>query len=32
MVNLGFDLLQGYFVSKPLGEQELVQFVRDRVT
>ena len=28
MVGLGFDLLQGYFVGKPLDEQELVQFVR----
>jgi EAL domain-containing protein (putative c-di-GMP-specific phosphodiesterase class I)/GGDEF domain-containing protein len=28
MVGLGFDLLQGYFVAKPLGEEELVQFVR----
>lgn len=28
MVNLGVDLLQGYFVSKPLSENELVQFVR----
>jgi EAL domain-containing protein (putative c-di-GMP-specific phosphodiesterase class I) len=25
---LGFDLLQGYFVARPLGEDELVQFVR----
>jgi EAL domain-containing protein (putative c-di-GMP-specific phosphodiesterase class I)/GGDEF domain-containing protein len=30
MVDLGFDLLQGYFVAKPLGEAELVQFVRSR--
>jgi diguanylate cyclase len=28
MVGLGFDLLQGYFVAKPLGEEELLQFVR----
>jgi len=28
MVGLGFDLLQGYFVAKPLGEEELIQFVR----
>ncbi|MGA2303948.1 MAG: EAL domain-containing protein [Acidimicrobiales bacterium] len=28
MVGLGFALLQGYFVAKPLGEEELVQFVR----
>jgi EAL domain-containing protein (putative c-di-GMP-specific phosphodiesterase class I) len=30
MVNMGFDLLQGYFVAKPLSEHELVQFVRSR--
>jgi len=28
MVELGFDLLQGYFVAKPLSEAELVPFVR----
>jgi diguanylate cyclase len=28
MVGLGFDLLQGYFVAKPLGEEELLQFAR----
>jgi EAL domain-containing protein (putative c-di-GMP-specific phosphodiesterase class I) len=28
MVGMGFDLLQGYFVAKPLSEGELVQFVR----
>jgi EAL domain-containing protein (putative c-di-GMP-specific phosphodiesterase class I)/GGDEF domain-containing protein len=28
MVAMGFDLLQGYFVAKPLSEDELVQFVR----
>ena len=28
MVRMGFDLLQGYFVAKPLGEEDLVQFVR----
>jgi EAL domain-containing protein (putative c-di-GMP-specific phosphodiesterase class I) len=28
MVAMGFDLLQGYFVAKPLSESELVQFVR----
>jgi diguanylate cyclase len=28
MVALGFDLLQGYFVAKPLGEEELLRFVR----
>jgi diguanylate cyclase len=26
MVELGFDLLQGYFVAKPLSEAELLQF------
>jgi EAL domain-containing protein (putative c-di-GMP-specific phosphodiesterase class I)/GGDEF domain-containing protein len=30
MIELGFDLLQGYFVAKPLTEAELVQFVRSR--
>jgi EAL domain-containing protein (putative c-di-GMP-specific phosphodiesterase class I)/GGDEF domain-containing protein len=30
MVGLGFDLLQGYFVAKPLSEAELVRFVRTR--
>jgi diguanylate cyclase len=29
MVSMGFDLLQGYFVAKPLSEEELVAFVRD---
>jgi len=28
MVEMGFDLLQGYFVARPLSEGELVQFVR----
>jgi EAL domain-containing protein (putative c-di-GMP-specific phosphodiesterase class I)/GGDEF domain-containing protein len=28
MVAMGFDLLQGYFVAKPLSEDELIQFVR----
>lgn len=28
MVSMGFDLLQGYFVAKPLPEDELVQFVQ----
>jgi EAL domain-containing protein (putative c-di-GMP-specific phosphodiesterase class I)/GGDEF domain-containing protein len=28
MVAMGFDLLQGYFVAKPLSETELIQFVR----
>jgi len=27
MVEMGFDLLQGYFVAKPLSEAELVLFV-----
>ena len=30
MIELGFDLLQGYFVAKPLTEAELVRFVRTR--
>jgi EAL domain-containing protein (putative c-di-GMP-specific phosphodiesterase class I) len=30
MVAMGFDLLQGYFVARPLGEDELVRFVRTR--
>jgi diguanylate cyclase len=29
MVSMGFDLLQGYFVAKPLSEEELVAFVQD---
>jgi c-di-GMP-related signal transduction protein len=28
MVELGFDLLQGYFVAKPLSEKELLEFAR----
>jgi diguanylate cyclase len=28
MAAMGFDLLQGYFVAKPLSEDELVRFVR----
>ena len=28
MVEMGFDLLQGYFVAKPLSETALVEFVR----
>jgi EAL domain-containing protein (putative c-di-GMP-specific phosphodiesterase class I) len=31
MVAMGFDLLQGYFVAKPLSESELVQFVQRKV-
>jgi EAL domain-containing protein (putative c-di-GMP-specific phosphodiesterase class I)/GGDEF domain-containing protein len=27
MVSMGFDLLQGYFVAKPLNESELIAFV-----
>jgi EAL domain-containing protein (putative c-di-GMP-specific phosphodiesterase class I)/GGDEF domain-containing protein len=27
MVSMGFDLLQGYFVAKPLSESELIRFV-----
>jgi EAL domain-containing protein (putative c-di-GMP-specific phosphodiesterase class I) len=30
MVAMGFDLQQGYFVAKPVSEDELVQFVRTR--
>jgi EAL domain-containing protein (putative c-di-GMP-specific phosphodiesterase class I)/GGDEF domain-containing protein len=30
MANMGFDLLQGYFVAKPLTERQLVEFVRER--
>jgi EAL domain-containing protein (putative c-di-GMP-specific phosphodiesterase class I)/GGDEF domain-containing protein len=30
MANMGFDLLQGYFVAKPLSEHQLVDFVRQR--
>ena len=31
MVAMGFGLLQGYFVAKPLSESELVQFVQRKV-
>jgi diguanylate cyclase len=30
MAKMGFDLLQGYFVAKPLSESQLVDFVRQR--
>jgi diguanylate cyclase len=32
MVSMGFDLLQGYFVAKPLSEEDLVAFVQDDST
>ena len=30
MVKMGFDLLQGYFVAKPLNEVDFAEFVRSR--
>ena len=32
MVDLGFDLLQGYYVAKPLSEGELIEFMRCQTT
>jgi EAL domain-containing protein (putative c-di-GMP-specific phosphodiesterase class I)/GGDEF domain-containing protein len=30
MATMGFDLLQGYFVARPLSEEQVVEFIRQR--
>jgi EAL domain-containing protein (putative c-di-GMP-specific phosphodiesterase class I)/GGDEF domain-containing protein len=32
MASMGFDLLQGYFIAKPMREDDLVRFVHERPT